>query len=133
MTRLIAMAAAAGLLAACATAQTADAASSAPGDGANCDVTMIFGSYAMGIDGETFAKAEAYLKRRTDLVAKVDSTSWGREGERTLCIDARTDKATRKVFTDLRAMTPTTARRGPVTIKSRLGQGFQSKPPKRMG
>ena len=137
--RLVAIAAAAVFAAACATvpadaAQPAGTPSAgrpgiAPGD-ENCDVTIVFGSYAMGIDSQTFAKVDAYLKRRAPAVT-ANTSSWGREGERTICVTTRNAKATRKVFTDIRNMAPRVARRGPVEIRSRFGT-FQSRPPASM-
>ena len=100
----------------------------APGD-ENCDVTIVFGSYAMGIDGQSFARVEAYLKRRPNV--RFTSTSWGREGERTVCVDTKTAKATRKVYTDIRGMLPRVSRRGPVEIRSNLGQTYRTQSPHR--
>ncbi len=136
--RLVAVAAAAVLAAACATVP-ADAAQPAgtpgrpgiaPGD-ENCDVTIVFGSYAMGIDGQTYERVEAYLKRRAPAV-HYTSSAWGREGERTVCVTTRSARATRKVFNDVRNLTPRVARRGPVEIRSRFGS-FHSRPPGAMG
>ena len=130
MRSLFAAAAVAGTLAACATGESADAASpAAPGDSGACDVTIVFGSYAMGIDGDTFAKVSAYLEGRRDIVGQAETTNWGREGERTICIDAKTEAAARRIYADLEAMAPPTANRGPITIRSRFGDQFQSKSP----
>lgn len=138
--RLVAIAAAAVFAAACATvpadaAQPAGTPSAgrpgiAPGD-ENCDVTIVFGSYAMGIDGVSHDKIEAYLKRRAPAVTYTASR-WGREGEQTFCVTTRSNKATRKVFNDVRNMAPRVARRGPIEIRSRFGS-FQSRPPASMG
>ena len=71
--RLATLLAAAALATACATVPATAAQpeggrpSIAPGD-ENCDVTVVFGSYAMGIDSQTFAKVDAYLKRRAPAV-----------------------------------------------------------------
>ena len=125
----------AALAAACATVPATAAQpeggrpSIAPGD-ENCDVTVVFGSYAMGIDSQTFDKVDAYLKRGAPTVTYTASR-WGREGERTICVTTRNGKATRKVFNDIRNMTPRMARRGPVEIRSRFGT-FQSRPPEAM-
>jgi hypothetical protein len=133
--RLATLLAAAALATACATVPATAAQPEggrpaiAPGD-ENCDVTVVFGSYAMGIDSETFTRVEAYLKRRAPAVT-ANTTSWGREGERTICVTTRTGKMTRKVFNDIRNMTPRVARRGPVEIRSRFGT-FQSRPPEAM-
>lgn len=136
MMRLSALLAVTALAAACATVP-ADAAqpaggrpaSIAPGD-ENCDVTIVFGSYAMGIDGQSFDKIDAYLKRRAPAV-RYTATNWGREGERTLCVTTRSRMATRKVFNDVRNMLPRVARRGPVEVRSRFGS-FQSRSPEAM-
>ena len=98
----------------------------APGD-ENCDVTVVFGSYAMGIDRESFTKVEAYLKRRPNV--RYTASSWGREGEKTVCVDTRNNAQTRKVYADLRGMLPRVSRRGPVTIRSNLGQSYQTQSP----
>ncbi len=133
--RLAVLLSVAALAAACATVPATAAQpeggrpSIAPGD-VNCDVTVVFGSYAMGIDSQTFAKVDAYLKRRAPAVT-ANTSSWGREGERTICVTTRNAKATRKVFTDIRNMAPRVARRGPVEIRSRFGT-FQSRPPASM-
>jgi hypothetical protein len=130
--RLAALFATAALAAACATvpadaAQPAGQPSIAPGD-ENCSVTVVFGSYAMGIDGESFQKVERYLKRRAPAV-RYTATSWGREGERTVCVTTRNGKVTRKVFTDIRGMLPRVAQRGPVELRSNLGQSFRTRSP----
>lgn len=100
----------------------------APGD-ENCDVTVVFGSYAMGIDGESFRKVEAYLKRRPNV--RYTATAWGREGEKTVCVDTKNKAQTRRVYSDLRGMLPRVSRRGPVTIRSNLGQNYQTQSPHR--
>jgi hypothetical protein len=101
----------------------------APGD-ENCDVTIVFGSYAMGIDGESLGKVERYLKRRAPSV-HYTATSWGREGERTVCVTTRSKRVTRKVFSDIRNLLPQYSRRGPVEVRSRLGEAYQTRNPHR--
>jgi hypothetical protein len=101
----------------------------APGD-ENCDVTVVFGSYAMGIDGVSFTRVEAYLKRRPNV--RFTSTNWGREGEKTVCVDTRNARQTRRVYSDLRGILPRVSRRGPVTIRSNLGQSYQTASPHNM-
>ena len=98
----------------------------APGD-ENCDVTVVFGSYAMGIDGQSYQKAEAYLKRRKGV--RYTSTNWGREGERTICVDTKNKTQTRKVYADIRGMLPRVSRRGPVEIRSNLGEAYRTRSP----
>lgn len=98
----------------------------APGD-ENCDVTVVFGSYAMGIDSQSYAKVEAYLKRRK--AVRFTATNWGREGERTVCVDTNNRAQTRKVFTDIRNMLPRVSRRGPVELRSNLGMTYRTRSP----
>lgn len=130
MKRLLPAFAATALLGACAS-EPADAASgapAAPGDG-SCDVTVVFGSYAMGIDTATLERVTTYLEDRRDVVAQSETTAWGREGERTICIDARNDEAARRIYSALEGMAPATAQRGPITITSKFGDRFHSKSP----
>jgi hypothetical protein len=132
--RIAALFATAALAAACA-AVPADAAqpagsapaSVAPGD-ENCSVTVVFGSYAMGIDRDSFQKVDRYLKRRAPAV-HYTATNWGREGERTVCVTTRNGRMTRKVFSDIRGMLPRVSNRGPVELRSDLGQAYQTKSP----
>ena len=99
----------------------------APGD-ENCSVTVVFGSYAMGIDGDSYARVERYLKRHRPAVT-YSSSNWGREGERTVCVTTRSARVTRKVFNDIRGMHPHVSRRGPVEVRSNLGQTYQTRNP----
>jgi hypothetical protein len=114
------------LVAGCASAsETADTGATAAG----CDITVAFGSYAMGIDGQAAEAVEAYVSGHPALVTASQWTRWGREGEKTACLTTASPQATRTVFKALRALLPDVARRGPVRLESRLGQRFQSKSP----
>lgn len=114
------------LISGCASASGSPDSEPAPG---GCDVTVAFGSYAMGIDGQAADDVEAYVSGHPALVTQSQWTRWGREGERTVCLTTASTEATRTVFISLRALLPEVARRGPVTLETRLGQRFQSKPP----
>lgn len=92
-----------------------------------CDVEVRFGSYAMGIDSGAFARTKAYLARRPRLIAGVIETPWGREGERTLCIDTRSRKATGQVFADLRRIIGP-GRRGPTDLRAADGRRYRASP-----
>lgn len=102
-------------------------ASIAPGD-ENCSVTVVFGSYAMGIDQQSFQKVERYLKRRAPAV-RYTATSWGREGEKTVCVTTRSAKSARRVFNDIRNLLPQWSQRGPVELRSNQGQAYQTRNP----
>lgn len=106
-------------------------ASVAPGDtmpnGRPCPVVVSFGSYAMGIDQAALRKARAYAAR-SRTVRIVSETPWGREGERTLCLDARGRKEANRAFEDLRAMIRASARTGPTTVATAAGRSWTSQP-----
>lgn len=103
----------------------------APGDtlpnGRACPVVVSFGSYAMGIDQTALRKAKAYAARSRG-VRVVSETPWGREGERTLCMDARTKKEANRAFEDLRAIIRVSARTGPTTVATAAGRTWTSQP-----
>ena len=120
MIRPLACLAAAALLAGCATA-----AEPAPAESA-CNVTVTFGSYAMGIDSETFQQVDAWVESHTDLVPHVTTSSWGREGEKTMCLTTLSPAATKRVYAAIEKMIPRTSRRGPVEVKDDRGRSFQS-------
>ena len=92
-----------------------------------CDVSVSFGSYAMGIDQGSYRKTRAYAAR-SRTIRLVSETPWGREGERTLCFDARTRKAAGRAFDDLRAMIRAGARTGPTTVATASGRSWTSQP-----
>lgn len=103
----------------------------APGDtlpdGRPCPVVVSFGSYAMGIDQAAYRKAKAYAARSRS-VRLMRETPWGREGERTLCLDARSRKDASRAFEDLRAMIRVSARTGPTTVATASGRTWTSQP-----
>lgn len=49
-----------------------------------CDIEVIFSSYCCGIDRETYKKTTDFLDRSNILYTV---RSWGREGEKTLCLE----------------------------------------------
>jgi len=126
VTRLIAP-----MLAAVALAGCASNSEPMPAEG-GCNVTVVFGSYAMGIDSETFQQVDAWVERRTDLVPHTTTSTWGREGEKTMCLTTLSPAATRQVYAAIEKMIPRTSRRGPVEVKDDTGRSFQSKMPAEM-
>lgn len=106
-------------------------ASIAPGDtmpnGRPCPVVVSFGSYAMGIDQAAHREIKRYASR-SHRIRIVSETPWGREGERTMCIDARTKKDANRAFDDLRAMIRAGARTGPTTVATASGRTWTSQP-----
>ncbi|HYE45022.1 MAG TPA: hypothetical protein VEA44_04530 [Caulobacter sp.] len=116
----------AGLLAACATDSGAEPPPSVPG-GEGCDVSVSFGSYAMGIDQEAYGRVDAWLKANPKLVADVKVTPWGREGERTLCVTTTSPAAIRPVFSGVVKLLPVEGRKAPITALSKTGGHFHTR------
>ncbi|MDB5470334.1 MAG: hypothetical protein JWR84_1894 [Caulobacter sp.] len=126
MKPFLALAATALLAAACATDSGAEPSPSVPG-GEGCDVSISFGSYAMGIDGEAYARVETWLAGHKDLVADVKVTPWGREGERTVCVTTTSPEAIRPVFSGVVKLLPTVGKKAPITALSKTGGHFHTK------
>lgn len=121
MKHLIALAAAMSL-AACA-AQTAPVESpAAPPPG--CAVTVTFGSYAMGIDRGAFEAVEALLARDKS-VTGTEQRRWGREGEVTLCVQAKTGADATRLFGEIGTLFPAKPR-GPLTVETAFGDRFET-------
>lgn len=85
----------------------------APG---KCDLTVSFGSYAMGIDRASFAQVDRLL-RRDRSVAKSDQQRWGREGEVTICAKLRRRADLAPLFYRIKAILPRNPQ-GPVTVEA---------------
>jgi hypothetical protein len=126
MKPFLALAATALLAAACATDSGAEPPPSVPG-GEGCDVSISFGSYAMGIDSEAYARVETWLAGHKDLVADVKVTPWGREGERTVCVTATSPAAIKPVFSGVVKLLPVEGKKAPITALSRTGGHFHTK------
>ena len=116
----------AGLLAACATDSGAEPPPSVPG-GEGCDVSVSFGSYAMGIDQEAYGRVDAWLKANPKLVADVKVTPWGREGERTLCVTTTGPSSIKPVFAGVVKLLPVDGKKAPITALSRTGGHFHTR------
>lgn len=95
-------------------------------------MTVVFGSYAMGIDGETFEQVDAWVESHKDIVPHATTTAWGREGERTMCLTTASRSATKRAYDAIEAMVPRTSRRGPVEVRDDTGRRFQSEMPAEM-
>ena len=120
------LAATAALLASCATDTGAEPPPSVP-HGEGCDVSVSFGSYAMGIDQEAYARVEAWLAANPKLVADTKVTPWGREGERTVCVTATSQAAIKPVFTGVVKLLPVEGKKAPITALSKTGGHFHTR------
>lgn len=97
-------------------------------DSPACDVSVQFGSYAMGIDGRAFDKVQRYITRHPRLILTSSVMSWGREGEKTVCLttfNGRRGMTT--VFRDIRALVGK-GQRGPVEVRTLDGRVWRSHP-----
>ena len=126
MTPFLALAVTAVLVTACATDSGAEPPSPSPG-GEGCDVSVSFGSYAMGIDQEAYARVETWLAGHKDLVADVKVTPWGREGERTVCVTAISAAAIKPLFGGVVKQLPVEGKKAPITALSKTGGHFHTK------
>jgi hypothetical protein len=105
----------------------AGAESAAPAAQGGCDLTIRFGSYAMGIDTSAAAAVDRILERRAREMS-VTRHGGGREGEYGLCIGTASPAAAARLFDEIRAVLPAKPR-GPISIKA--GERRFSTPPRR--
>lgn len=94
------------------------------GPGAECAVSVRFGSYAMGIDQAAFERVRGLLARDRG-VRGVEAQRWGREGETTLCVRTRRPADARRLFGRVKAVLPARPR-GPITVEARGGLRFEA-------
>lgn len=93
-----------------------------------CDVSVQFGSYAMGIDGRAFDRVQRYVARHSRLIRTSSVTSWGREGEKTVCLTtAGGRRGAATVFRDIRGLVGK-GQRGPVEVRTLDGRVWRSNP-----
>ena len=100
----------------------------ASASGLACDVSVRFGSYAMGIDGRAFDKVQRYVVRHPRLIRTSSVISWGREGEKTVCMttfNGRRGMTT--AFQDIKGLVGK-GQRGPVEVRTLDGRVWSSHP-----
>lgn len=81
-----------------------------------CNVTVRFGSYAMGIDAGAAASIDKLLAADPD-VTGAGRSAWGREGEYTLCISTRDPAAANRLVGRIATLLPAQPR-GPISVES---------------
>jgi len=111
------------MLIAVACAQAASPGPAAP----KCDLTVSFGSYAMGIDRAALVAVRRILADRA--VRSVETLGGGREGETYLCARTRRPADATRLFNRIRAVLPA-APRGPIAVRTASGLAFHA-PPRR--
>jgi hypothetical protein len=93
-----------------------------------CDVSVQFGSYAMGIDGRAFGRVERYIARHPRLIRASAVTAWGREGEKTVCLTTFNGRrGVTTVFRDIKGLVGR-GQRGPVEVRTLDGRVWTSHP-----
>lgn len=92
-----------------------------------CDVSVQFGSYAMGIDGRAFDRVQRYVARHPRLIRTSSVTSWGREGEKTVCLTTTSRRGMTTLFRDVRGLVGN-GQRGPVEVRTLDGRVWRSNP-----
>jgi hypothetical protein len=84
--------------------------------GERCDLEILFGSYAAGIDGKIHGKITALLTKQGDKITS-ESKNWGREGEKAVCVDVKSERTAalleKEITTIIAANSPA---KGPVTV-----------------
>jgi len=88
-----------------------------------CDLTVSFGSYAMGIDRTALAAVRRILADRA--VRSVEDFGGGREGETSLCARTRRPADADRLFRRIRAVLPA-APRGPIAVRTASGLSFDT-------
>jgi hypothetical protein len=87
--------------------------------GHSCAVYVYFGSYAMGIDHDTFLKTQAILKADKG-VTKVERKNQGREGEQALCVHTKGKTSAKRVYQKItKLFSSKLEHRGPVGVTMR--------------
>ena len=100
----------------------------AQASGPACDVSVQFGSYAMGIDGRAFDKVQRYVASHPRVVRTSSVTSWGREGEKTVCLTtANGRKGVNTAFQAIKNLVGK-GQRGPVEVRTLDGRVWRSHP-----
>lgn len=93
-----------------------------------CDVSVQFGSYAMGIDGRAFDRVQRYAATHPRVVRTSSVISWGREGEKTVCLTtANGRKGVNTAFRAIRTLVGK-GQRGPVEVRTLDGRVWRSHP-----
>jgi hypothetical protein len=91
---------------------------------ADCPLVVSFGSYAMGIDSQAYSRIVGDLQYDR-AVRGIEQHNWGREGERTLCVNVRKTSEARRVFNRIRKLFPSKPR-GPLTVRLANGREFHA-------
>ncbi len=90
-----------------------------------CDVTVVFGSYAMGVDHQLKVEIQNIIDGDAG-VASVVETPWGREGESNLCIHTSSAAAADRLYAVIADLIPEHSNRAPTSVTHRDSRTDQS-------
>ena len=93
-----------------------------------CDVTVSFGSYAMGVDHDLKTRIQSVIDGDNG-VASSEETRWGREGESTLCVRTYDAASAVRIYGLIAEMIPDQSDRAPTTVTHRDGRSDSANPP----
>lgn len=127
MKRLILASVAAAALTACAPVEDPNLGYDADGIRV-CDVTVSFGSYAMGVDRELKTRILALVAEDPGL-DNTEERPWGREGESNLCIHAPRPGQADRLYARIAEMIPSYSDQAPTSVTHRDGRSDASGPP----
>lgn len=80
-----------------------------------CQFSVKFGSYSAGIDANVFGLV-MHKATSDEAVSELYLFPWGREGERTLCINNLSDEDGQRLFFNVKRIIPEKGRHGPTTV-----------------
>lgn len=80
-----------------------------------CDVEIVFGSYAMGVDRDLRSNILRIITSDPD-VADWNEKPWGREGESTVCVHSPNEAATDRLYDRIAALIPPHSDRAPTSV-----------------
>ncbi|GAA0643404.1 hypothetical protein GCM10009101_15110 [Brevundimonas lenta] len=87
----------------------------------DCDIEVVFGSYAMGADQALRGRVRELLASNTG-VGEFSEKRWGREGESTFCIHAINPGAADSLYTTIAGWIPDSSDRHPTSVAHRDGR-----------
>jgi hypothetical protein len=94
-----------------------------------CDVTVTFGSYCCGTDRALEQRVAAQVRRERH-IRRATSTSWGREGESTLCLTTDSPIQTWRLYSLFKGWIPAVSRQSWTEVSTKYGQRYRNGWPK---
>ena len=99
--------------------------------GAGCDLEVIFGSYAMGVDRTLKVEIQNRIDGEAS-VADIEERHWGREGESTVCVRTFDAAGADRLYAAIASMIAEHSEQAPTTVTHRDGRSQASSWPERL-